>query len=237
MSTSKLIMSIICLTICATIGFSFYRAATKLPPHDYSDFLADLENGRLLETSIKGGEVIATDKSGSQYTTYAPDVASLLPLLKDASVTIRTHPASTLKTVYQDMLIFILLFGGWIIFSRKSSGSSKRFIHNKMSLAARKKTGVTFTDVAGISEAREELREIIDFLKYPDRYSRLGGQIPKGVLLEGPPGTGKTLLAKAIAGEASVPFFSMGGSDFVEMFAGLGASRVRNLFKEAKKRH
>jgi cell division protease FtsH len=134
------------------------------------------------------------------------------------------------------MLIIVLLLGGWMILSRGSPSSSKRFLRTgTTSKASKTKTGVTFKDVAGISEARDELKEIIDFLKHPSRYSRLGGQIPKGVLLEGLPGTGKTLLAKAIAGEASVPFFSMGGSDFVEMFAGLGASRVRKLFEEAKK--
>jgi cell division protease FtsH len=129
-----------------------------------------------------------------------------------------------------------MVLGGWLIFSKSSSSSSKLFLRSSFyGPASKVKTGVTFKDVAGISEARDELKEIIDFLKHPARYSRLGGQIPKGVLLEGPPGTGKTLLAKAIAGEASVPFFSMGGSDFVEMFAGLGASRVRKLFEEAKK--
>jgi len=236
MNTNRLVISIVCLGICAFIGLSFFQAARKLPEHSYSDFVADLEDGRLKETSIKGGKIIATDLDDNQYTTFSPDITSLMPLLKTASVTIKTHPASGLSTLYRDMLIIILLFGGWMILNKKSSTSSTRFLHNKnVSAAARKKTGVSFNDVAGISEAREELREIIDFLKYPSKFSRLGGQIPKGVLLEGPPGTGKTLLAKAIAGEASVPFFSIGGSDFVELFAGLGASRVRKLFEEAKK--
>ncbi len=236
MNRNRLIISVICLGIAAAIGLSFFQASRMLPERSYSDFLADLENGLVKETSIKGGEIIATDQSDNQYTTFSPDVAALIPLLKTSSVTIKTQPDSALSPLFHDMLLIILLLGGWAIFNRKSSASSTRFLHNKnVSPAARQKTGVTFNDVAGISEAREELREIIDFLKHPAKYSRLGGQIPKGVLLEGPPGTGKTLLAKAIAGEASVPFFSIGGSDFIEMFAGLGASRVRKLFEEAKK--
>jgi cell division protease FtsH len=236
MSVRRLVTILICIAVCAAIGFGFFRAATRLPRQPYSEFLADLENGRLQQTSLRGGEIIATETGGRQYTTYTPDISSLLPLLKRAAVIIETRPAESLAPLYKDMLLITLLFGGWMIFSKTASHSSKRFFDSKrQSPAARKKTGVTFADVAGISEAREELREIIDFLKHPDRYSRLGGQIPKGVLLEGPPGTGKTLLAKAIAGEASVPFISIGGSDFVELFAGLGASRVRKLFEEAKK--
>ncbi len=214
----------------------FSRPVRKLPESAYSEFLADLEAGRLQETSIKGNTIIATDRTGTQYTTFSPDLSSLMSLLQASEVTIRTHPAPVLTPLLRDMLIIVLLLGGWMIFSRGSPASSKRFLHTgTTSKASKTKTGVTFNDVAGISEARDELKEIIDFLKHPSRYSRLGGQIPKGVLLEGLPGTGKTLLAKAIAGEASVPFFSMGGSDFVEMFAGLGASRVRKLFEEAKK--
>jgi cell division protease FtsH len=236
MSVRRLITILICIAVCAAIGFGFFRAATRLPRHPYSDFLADLENGRLQQTSLRGGEIIATEIGGRQYATYSPDISTLMPLLKRAAVIIETRPAESLAPLYKDMLLITLLFGGWMIFSKTTSPSSKRFFDSKrQSPAARRKTGVTFADVAGISEAREELREIIDFLKHPDRYSRLGGQIPKGVLLEGPPGTGKTLLAKAIAGEASVPFISIGGSDFVELFAGLGASRVRKLFEEAKK--
>lgn len=236
MSGRRLITIIVCMAVCAAIGFGFFRAATRLPRQPYSDFLTDLENGRLQETSIRGGEIVATEIGGRQYATYAPDIGSLLPLLDNAEVVIRTHRTESLAPLFKDMLLITLLLGGWMIFSKMTSHSSKRFLESrKQSPAARKKTGVSFADVAGISEAREELKEIIDFLKHPDRYSRLGGRIPKGVLLEGPPGTGKTLLAKAIAGEASVPFISIGGSDFVELFAGLGASRVRKLFEEAKK--
>lgn len=236
MNLSRPVLIIISVALLSLIGIGFFQASRKLPESAYSEFLADLEAGRLQETSIKGNTIIATDRTGTQYTTFSPDLTSLMPLLQASEVTIRTHPAPVLTPLLRDMLIIVLLLGGWMILSRGAPSSSKRFLHTgTTSKASKTKTGVTFNDVAGISEARDELKEIIDFLKHPSRYSRLGGQIPKGVLLEGLPGTGKTLLAKAIAGEASVPFFSMGGSDFVEMFAGLGASRVRKLFEEAKK--
>jgi len=236
MNLSRPVLVIISVALLSLLGIGFFQASRKLPESAYSEFLADLEAGRLQETSIKGNAIIATDRTGTQYTTFSPDLSSLMPLLQASEVTIRTHPAPVLTPLFRDMLIIVLLLGGWMILSRGSPSSSKRFLRTgTTSKASKTKTGVTFKDVAGISEARDELKEIIDFLKHPSRYSRLGGQIPKGVLLEGLPGTGKTLLAKAIAGEASVPFFSMGGSDFVEMFAGLGASRVRKLFEEAKK--
>ena len=236
MNLSRPVLVIISVALLSLLGIGFFQASRKLPESAYSEFLADLEAGRLQETSIKGNSIIATDRTGTQYTTFSPDLTSLMPLLQASEVTIRTHPAPVLTPLFRDMLIIVLLLGGWMILSRGSPSSSKRFLRTgTTSKASKTKTGVTFKDVAGISEARDELKEIIDFLKHPSRYSRLGGQIPKGVLLEGLPGTGKTLLAKAIAGEASVPFFSMGGSDFVEMFAGLGASRVRKLFEEAKK--
>jgi cell division protease FtsH len=236
MNPGRPILIAISVAVLGILGFSFYQASVKLPEENYSQFLKDLEAGKLEETSIKGGNVIATDLNGYQYSTFSPDLSSLMPLLQASEVAIRTHPASVISPLLRDMMIILLLLGGWLILSKSSSASSKRFLRTgRYGSASKVKTGVTFSDVAGISEARDELKEIIDFLKNPARYSRLGGQIPKGVLLEGPPGTGKTLLAKAIAGEASVPFFSMGGSDFVEMFAGLGASRVRKLFEEAKK--
>ena len=236
MSLSRPVLIAITVGLIGLIGLSFFQVGTKLPERDYSEFLNDLDQGRLQKTLIKGGAIIATDQDGYQYRTFTPDVSSLLDQLQSSSVIIKAQPESVVAPLYRDMLIILLLFGGWIILSRGSATASKRFSRQRnISPAAKRKTNVSFNDVAGISEARNELKEIIDFLKHPTRYSRLGGRIPKGVLLEGPPGTGKTLLAKAIAGEASVPFFSMGGSDFVEMFVGLGASRVRKLFEEAKK--
>jgi cell division protease FtsH len=236
MNPGRPILVAMSLVVFTILAFSFFQASRKLPQENYSQFLRDLETGRLEKTSIKGSKIIATDLNGDQYMTFAPDLSSLMPLLQDSEAAISTHPAPVLTPLFRDMLIILMVLGGWLIFSKSSSTSSKLFLRSSFyGPASKVKTGVTFKDVAGISEARDELKEIIDFLKHPARYSRLGGQIPKGVLLEGPPGTGKTLLAKAIAGEASVPFFSMGGSDFVEMFAGLGASRVRKLFEEAKK--
>jgi len=236
MSRSRLTIIFISLALGIAVGAAFYQAATRLPLKSYSEFLSDLENGLLTETSIRGEEVIATSISGNHYRTYAPAPDSLIDLLTSSPVTIRTHPKQSLSPLYRDMLLIMLLLGGWMILSKTAPSSTKHFLNGRnRNPDVRKKTGITFDDVAGISEASEELREIIDFLQHPNRYSRLGAQIPKGVLLEGPPGTGKTLLARAIAGEASVPFFSIGGSDFVELFAGMGASRVRKLFQEAKK--
>lgn len=218
------------------VGFFFFQAANRLPERPYSTFMSDVENGDMADVTIKSGVITATDSNEFRYTTFSPDVPELIPLLQSKDIVIRTQPGNALAAIYKDMLIILVLMGGWMIFSRRQSGSPSSAMsgRNRHKPQKNSKT-VTFDDVAGITEAREELKDLSDFLKNPDKYSRLGGRIPKGVLLEGPPGTGKTLLAKAIAGEASVAFFSMGGSDFVEMFAGLGASRVRKLFEDAKK--
>ncbi|MCG6930643.1 MAG: ATP-dependent zinc metalloprotease FtsH [Desulfofustis sp.] len=226
------------LSICllAVVGYLLFQASVQLPERPYSTFLNEVENGDITEVTIRSGEITATGQGQSRYTTFSPDVPELIPLLRKHDIVITTRASHALAPFFQDMLIILLLMGGWMVLSRKRSGatsivSSGRNRHKP----AKNGRKVTFDDVAGISEAQEELKELSDFLKNPEKYSRLGGRIPKGVLLEGPPGTGKTLLAKAIAGEASVPFFSMGGSDFVEMFAGLGASRVRKLFEDAKR--
>ena len=232
----KSIIFLILFSIVAFIGFNIYIIGTRLPERSYSQFLDDIQAGYISEVTIKAGQVTATDNRGPHFTTYCPDTPSLITLLRKYDVEIKTKSASAISGTGRDLLIVLLLLGGWFIFSKKRSSTSSDFTRSKISQSSsRNLSQVTFEDVAGISEAREELREIIDFLRDPTKYSRLGGRIPKGVLLQGPPGTGKTLLAKAIAGEASVPFYSIGGSDFVEMFAGLGASRVRNLFSEAKK--
>lgn len=230
------IVFLILFAVIGFIGFNFYIISTRLPERSYSKFLDDIQAGSVTEVTIEDDEITVSDSGDSAFTTYSPDVPALIVLLRKHNVTINTRPASSTNSLLKDMLVVLLLLGGWFIFSKKSSAGSSDFIRGKISRSRQQNlTKVTFEDVAGISEAREELWEIIDFLKDPEKYSGLGGRIPKGVLLQGPPGTGKTLLAKAIAGEASVPFYSIGGSDFVEMFAGLGASRVRNLFSEAKK--
>jgi cell division protease FtsH len=229
------VIYLVCFGLAVIIGVSLFQASSRLPQRAYSQFLTDIADGNVLEVTIRGGEVSVTDSSGGHYATFAPDEGALLERLQDTPITIQTRAPSELSTLFKDMLIVLLLLGGWFIFSKTGSTSGKFTSNKSIQYSANNQERVTFEDVAGISEARDELKEIIDFLKQPVRFSRLGGRIPKGVLLEGPPGTGKTLLARAIAGEASVPFFSIGGSDFVEMFAGLGASRVRKLFAEAKK--
>ena len=223
------------LGIAVLIGYNIYSISSRLPEKDYSTFLEEITLGKIANVTIKEGAVNGTDVNGREFSTYAPDIENLLPLLREKEVTITTKPPSRTLGITRDMLLVLLLIGGWSILNRKSVREPARFSSGKNFRSIDRNTNVTFDDVAGISEAREELKELITFLKDPGRFTKLGGRIPKGVLLEGPPGTGKTLLAKAIAGEASVPFYAMGGSDFVEMYAGLGASRVRELFTEAKK--
>jgi cell division protease FtsH len=210
--------------------------SNRVPEQSYSTFLFELADGDIASVHIKGGEIVYTDQSNREFTTFAPDVGALLPQLEQAGVEISTEKQRELVGLSRDLLIVLVLLGGWLIFTAGKNNTSTRFARTKQ-LSQRCDTcpAVSFDDVAGISEAREELKELTDFLRTPQRYEKLGGRIPHGVLLEGPPGTGKTLLAKAIAGEASVPFYHLSGSDFVEMFAGLGASRVRELFAEAKK--
>ena len=206
----------------------------------FSDFLKKVETGEVREVTLKGNNVSGRLSDGSSFRTYTADYPDLVKSLKDRGVKIDVKPADTnswLGVVLQwvPMLLFI---GVWIFFMRQMQGGGAKalsFGKARARLISEKQNKVTFQDVAGVDEAKEELREIIEFLKDPPKFQKLGGKIPKGVLLVGPPGTGKTLLAKAIAGEANVPFFSISGSDFVEMFVGVGASRVRDLFEQGKK--
>jgi cell division protease FtsH len=206
----------------------------------FSDFLKKVETGDVREVTLKGNNVSGRLSDGSSFRTYTADYPDLVKSLKDRGVKIDVKPAETnswLAVVLQwvPMLLFI---GVWIFFMRQMQGGGAKalsFGKARARLISEKQNKITFQDVAGVDEAKEELREIIEFLKDPPKFQKLGGKIPKGVLLVGPPGTGKTLLAKAIAGEANVPFFSISGSDFVEMFVGVGASRVRDLFEQGKK--
>ena len=207
----------------------------------YSDFIEHVERGQVLEVTIQGEKVTGKLNDGRGFKTYAPKDAGLVSLLKEKNVRIAVKPAEE-SPWYMTILIswfpMILLIGIWIFFMRQmqsGGGKAMSFGKSRARLMTDKSKKVTFEDVAGIEEAKAELEEIIDFLKDPKKFTRLGGRIPKGVLLVGPPGTGKTLLARAIAGEADVPFFSISGSDFVEMFVGVGASRVRDLFSQGKK--
>jgi len=208
----------------------------------FSDFSASLQLGEVAEVTITKPEnlIIGTMKNGEKFKTYAPDYPDLVKELRHKGVRIAARPDHTpwyINVLFNFGPILLLVFL-WVFFMRQmQSGGNKAlsFGRSKAKLVSEKGNKVTFADVAGIEEAKEEVQEIIEFLKDPQKFQKLGGKIPKGVMLIGPPGAGKTLLAKAIAGEAGVPFFSISGSDFVEMFVGVGASRVRDLFEQAKK--
>ena len=207
----------------------------------YTDFLTMVENERVAEVVIQGQELFVTDINRNQFKVFAPQDADLIKILRGKGVSINAKPPSDTPwyvSILVSWLPMIVLIGIWIFFMRQmqsGGGKALSFGKSRARLQSDKSKKVTFDDVAGIEEAKEELGEIIEFLKEPKKFTRLGGRIPKGVLLMGPPGTGKTLLARAIAGEADVPFFSISGSDFVEMFVGVGASRVRDLFVQGKK--
>jgi cell division protease FtsH len=207
----------------------------------YSDFVGFAEKGQVTEVTIQGESITGKLEGGKNFKTYAPKDAGITTLLKEKGVRIAVKPADDTPW-YMNILVswfpMLLLIGVWIFFMRQmqaGGGKAMAFGKSKARLITDKSKKVTFADVAGIDEAKAELEEVIDFLKDPKKFTRLGGRIPKGLLLVGQPGTGKTLLARAIAGEAEVPFLSISGSDFVEMFVGVGASRVRDLFDQGKK--
>ena len=207
----------------------------------FSDFMKDVENKRVSEVVITGPEISGVYVDGHKFYTYAPEDPSMVETLRNSGVKVTAKPegsaSSTFWGVFVSWFPMILLIGVWVYFMRQaSSGNNKAMSFGKSRARLIENTKkVTFADVAGADESKQELEEVIDFLKDPTKFQRLGGKIPKGILLVGPPGTGKTLLAKAVAGEANVPFFSISGSDFVEMFVGVGASRVRDMFAQAKK--
>ncbi|MCF8091995.1 MAG: ATP-dependent zinc metalloprotease FtsH [Desulfotignum sp.] len=209
----------------------------------YSEFLSMVEKDRVQDVVIQGQDLYFTDINGTRYKSFAPNDAELIPLLRANGVAIKAKPpaeSSWLMSIVVSWLPMIVLIGVWIFFMRQmqggaGGGKAMSFGKSRARLMDDKKEKVTFENVEGINEAKEELTEVVDFLKNPDKYTRLGGRIPKGVLLVGHPGTGKTLLSRAVAGEAGVPFFTISGSDFVEMFVGVGASRVRDLFAQGKK--
>jgi cell division protease FtsH len=207
----------------------------------FSDFLNMVNNGEVIAVTIQGNRLEGTTTGGTKFKTYSPNYPDLVKVLQGKKVKITAKPPQE-SPLWQSILIswfpMLLLIAVWIFFMRQmqvGGGKALSFGKSRAKILSESKKKVTFKDVAGIEEAKEELQEIIEFLKDPKKFTRLGGRIPKGVLLMGAPGTGKTLLAKAIAGEANVPFFSISGSDFVEMFVGVGASRVRDLFVQGKK--
>ena len=207
----------------------------------YSDFVSAVENDTVSSVTLDGEQLRFRSTDGQDYITIKPEDAAVTDLLIANEVPIRAEQQqqSGFQSFLLSLLPFLLLIGVWIYFMNRMQGGGKGgamgFGKSKAKLLTEKHGRVTFDDVAGIDEAKEELEEIVEFLRNPQRFSRLGGKIPKGALLVGPPGTGKTLLARAIAGEAGVPFFTISGSDFVEMFVGVGASRVRDMFEQAKK--
>jgi cell division protease FtsH len=207
----------------------------------YSDFIGKVETGEVKSVTIAGEVISGQYNDGRNFQTYAPQDPNLITQLRDKGVDIKARPAtdeSFLTSMLVSWFPIILMIGVWVFFMRQmqaGSGKAMGFGKSKAKLLTERQGRVTFEDVAGIEEAKEDLQEIVDFLKDPHKFQRLGGKIPRGVLLVGPPGTGKTLLARAIAGEANVPFFTISGSDFVEMFVGVGASRVRDMFEQAKK--
>ena len=211
--------------------------------HTYSQFLAEVQAGKVKSVETVGESVRGTTTDGKSFVTYIPagSMQDTVRELRNANVDLRTQrPQSgpTLMDILLGSLPMLLLIGAWFFFMRQmqsGSGRAMGFGKSKARLLTEKQGRVTFDDVAGIDEAKDELVEIVDFLKDPQKFQRLGGKIPKGALLVGPPGTGKTLTARAVAGEANVPFFTISGSDFVEMFVGVGASRVRDMFEQAKK--
>ena len=205
----------------------------------YSEFLAGVDAGNITSVTIQENNIAGQMANGQTFQTYAPNDATLIDKLNAKGVNINAKPIETsaFMTFLVGWLPFIILIGIWIFFMRQMQGGGGKamgFGKSKAKLLNEMSGRVTFDDVAGIEEAKEELEEIVEFLKDPSKYQRLGAVIPKGALLVGPPGTGKTLLARAIAGEANVPFFTISGSDFVEMFVGVGASRVRDMFEQGK---
>jgi cell division protease FtsH len=211
----------------------------KMP---FSEFLKNIDDGRVVQVEIKGNNIEGILSDGTVFYTYSPNDPNLVEKLTSKGVSITASPVEdkmpSLLGILLSWFPMLLLIGVWIFFMRQMQGGrggAMGFGRSKAKLLSEAKGKVTFNDVAGIDEAKEEVEEIVEFLKDPRKYRRLGGKIPKGALLIGPPGTGKTLLAKAIAGEANVPFFTITGSDFVEMFVGVGASRVRDMMDQGKK--
>ena len=214
---------------------------TDLNELAFSEFLNRVESGDVKGVTIKGNQIYGQYQSGGAFRTYAPDDPQLVERLKNQNVQIRAEPLDDGPGLWNILISWfpmLLLIGVWIFFMRQmqsGGGKAMGFGKSKAKLLTEKQGRVTFEDVAGIDEAKQELEEIVEFLKDPQKFQRLGGRIPKGCLLVGPPGTGKTLVARAVAGEANVPFFTISGSDFVEMFVGVGASRVRDMFEQGKK--
>jgi cell division protease FtsH len=241
-----LILWIAIFVVVIVLWNTFQAGRVNRVELSFTEFLEEVADGRVAEVTIKGQQITGrfsegeSRADGDEFSTFAPEYPELVSELRDASVLIKAEEPreNPLLQFLLGWAPFLLIIGLWIFFMRQmQSGGNKALSFGKSRAKLLSSSGrkVTFKDVAGVEEAKEELQEIVEFLKEPQKFQKLGGKIPKGVLLMGPPGTGKTLLARAIAGEANVPFFSISGSDFVEMFVGVGASRVRDLFDQGKK--
>jgi len=244
--TKNILVFIVIIVVLLSVVQGLSGVSSQAPlPADYSEFLSDVRAGKVQRVEFDGERINYGSRPPLQYYTISPetDNNTLIGILEENSVNFTAQEPESQSLIGQLLISsfpILLLIGVWIYFMRQMQGGgggrgAMSFGKSKARLLGEDQVGVSFADVAGIEEAKEEVGEIVDFLKDPSKFQRLGGKIPKGVLMVGPPGTGKTLLAKAIAGEASVPFFTISGSDFVEMFVGVGASRVRDMFDQAKK--
>ena len=240
----NIVLWIVIAIVLMTVFNSFNGQKNRAPAISYSQFLEQVDQGNVTSVVIhESGKIEGTTSSGSTFITESPNDPGLIGDLLKAGVDIRAKPPeqpSMLKLILINWFPLIILIALWIFFMRQMQGGgggrgAMSFGKSKARMLSEDQVKVTFADVAGVEEAKEEVQEVVEFLKDPSKFQRLGGKIPKGVLMVGSPGTGKTLLAKAIAGEAKVPFFTISGSDFVEMFVGVGASRVRDMFDTAKK--
>jgi len=239
----NLILWVIIAIVLMSVFNNFGTRPTHSQQMAYSQFLEEVKQGRVQRVTIEGRTVQGVMQGGERFTTYSPEDPGLIKDLLDNNVLIDARPPeqqSLLMQIFISWFPMLLLIGVWIFFMRQMQGGAggrgaMSFGKSRARLQGEDQVKVTFADVAGVEEAKEEVAELVEFLRDPAKFQRLGGKIPRGVLMVGPPGTGKTLLAKAIAGEAKVPFFTISGSDFVEMFVGVGASRVRDMFEQAKK--
>jgi cell division protease FtsH len=241
-STLRSLLFWLVLVIVALLIWNFSTTfQTRDRTVTFTEFMSWVDSGQVVQVTMTGNEITGTNKANETFRTYAPPQYEGLGnelYKRNIAITSKEATTSPWASLLYTWAPALLMIGFWIFFMRQmQSGGNKAlsFGKSKAKLSSSSQKKVTFKDVAGVDEAKEELQEIIDFLKEPQKFQKLGGRIPKGVLLMGPPGTGKTLLARAVAGEANVPFFSISGSDFVEMFVGVGASRVRDLFEQGKK--
>ena len=241
--TKNLVLWVVIAVVLMSVFNSFGPPAPRADTLGYSDFIAQVKAGNVARVTIQDRIVLGETSSGERFQTYSPDDPKMIDDLLANGVTVVAKPRDEqglLTQIFISWFPMLLLIGVWIFFMRQMQGGAggrgaMSFGKSRARMLGEDQVKVTFADVAGVEEAKDEVSELVEFLRDPGKFQKLGGKIPRGVLMVGSPGTGKTLLAKAIAGEAKVPFFTISGSDFVEMFVGVGASRVRDMFEQAKK--